>query len=502
MRYRFRRRRQPTMFVSAIAVLALLVGTASAQDRISVAVVTDGPQFQLDEVYDVFLEELLALTVNEFDVEFTDLAADWSTESVDSALQSAYLDPDIDMVLVLGFAANQLAVSKTQFPKPTFLPLVFNPDLLDAPVAGNGSGRPNLNYLADNVPFRDDMASFQRVTPFEKAVILSDAVIIASIPRGPSIIRAQGGGVEFSFVGHDGVNHDLLSRLPADADAVLLGGLPRLPPQLFDALLADLAERKLPVFSLVSDAEVRRGALASDAIQTDFRRLARRNALNMQAVMLGERAEDQPVVYRGKRELTINMATARTLDLSPRFDVLSEAELLNIQVAEDGPALSLESVARLALQQNLDLAVSAFDVAIGEQSVTGARANLLPQIGVGGSYTARRNSVLTRSSAFPERATAGVVTLDQLVYSETARSGYQQEVLLQDGRVARLDQVKLDSVLESTTAYLQALRAQNQLIIQRENLALTKSNLDLARDRVRAGSASNADVFRWEASLA
>ncbi|MEM7611657.1 MAG: TolC family protein, partial [Pseudomonadota bacterium] len=47
-----------------------------------------------------------------------------------------------------------------------------------------------------------------------------------------------------------------------------------------------------------------------------------------------------------------------------------------------------------------------------------------------------------------------------------------------------------------------ALRAQNQLIIQRENLALTKSNLDLARDRVRAGSASNADVFRWEASLA
>ncbi|MFK8017965.1 MAG: TolC family protein [Gammaproteobacteria bacterium] len=482
--------------------LAITGVTVHAATQVNVAVVTDGPQLQLKEVEDVFREELLALTANEFDVQFQNRVADWSSASVERALSSAYEDSSIDMVLVLGIAANQLAVSRDRFPKPTFMPLVFNPDILDAPVDNDRSGRRNLNYLADRVPFGEDLASFQRVTPFQNAVLLTDRAIIEAIPRSREYLREQGAGVTFTFVGHDGENHDLLSRIPADTEAILLGGLPRLPRADLDALLAGLAQRQLPSFSLVSESEVVRGALAADTVQTDYRRMARRNALNMQAVMLGERAEDQPVYYDGKRQLTINMDTARAIGLSPRFDVLSEAELLNMQVTATGPELNLVRVAQLAMAENLDLAVSEFDVAVGEQSVASARSTLLPQLSVGGNYTLRRDQVLTRTPGFAERSTAGVVSLDQLVYSEAARSGYQQEKFLQQGRVAALDAVRLDQVLNATTAYLQALRAENQLKIQQENLGLTKSNLELARDRVRAGSASNADVYRWEARLA
>ena len=477
-------------------------GAVTAAETVGVAVITDGPQFQLREVENVFRQELVALTSNEFDLQFKNFQADWSASSVSSALESAYSDPDVDMVLVLGFAGNQLAVSRASFPKPTFLPLVFNPDLLDAPSSEIGSGKTNLNYLADRVPFRDDLASFRRIVPFDHVVLLTDAVIIGSIPQAQDIVREQGDGVEFTFVGHDGVDNDLLSEIPADTDAIMLGGLPRLPTALYDALLRDLAESGFPVFSLVGDADVRRGALASDAVQTDYQRLARRNALHMQAVMLGERAEDQPILYDGKRQLTINMAVARTIGLSPRFDVLSEAELINAQAESTGPALTLESVAQAALEQNLDLAVSEFDVRIGEQNVLNARANLLPQFDVGANYTNRRDDPVARSPGFQQRASAGAVSLNQVIYVEAALSGFQQEKLLQDGRTAGLDSARLDSILAATSAYLQALRAENQLKIQQENLTLTKSNLELARDRVRAGSASNADVFRWEASLA
>ena len=62
--------------------------------------------------------------------------------------------------------------------------------------------------------------------------------------------------------------------------------------------------------------------------------------------------------------------------------------------------------------------------------------------------------------------------------------------------------VRLDIILEATTAYLEALRANIQLEIQQDNLKLTKTNLALAKDRVRVGSASNADIYRWEANLA
>ncbi len=473
-----------------------------AQKRFDVAVIGDGEQYQLQDLGPLFLEELTELTRGEFDVEYHPLLADWSVSSVYEAMDAAYADPSIEMVLVLGFAGNQLGVFRDDYPKPTFLPLVFNPEILGAPIDDNRSGKKHLNFLADRVPVAEDIASFQRVVPFRNAIVLSDQIIIDALPRGPEVVRDAAPEAEINFVGHDGSNHDLLPLIPPGIDAVLLGGLPRLPDQLFDVLLLGLANRGIPSFSLVGENEVRRGALASDTVQTDFRRLARRNALNMQAVMLGEQAADQPIFFDGKRQLTINMETARRIGLSPRFDVLSEAVLISAESQADGPELDLETVARLALERNLDLAASEYNVRIGEQEVLGARANLLPQLSLGGAYTTRRDQALTRGAGSPERGSSAALTLNQLIYSESATSGYQQQRVLQRGRRAAYDAARLDSVLEATTAYLQALRADTQVEIQQDNLTLTKSNLELARDRVRVGSASNADIYRWEANLA
>ncbi len=476
--------------------------SVGAQDRFNVAVITDGPQYQLEEVAQQFQDELISLTSGEFIVAYRLIPADWSVASVNAAFETAYADPQIDMVLVLGFAGNQLAIAREQFPKPTFLPLVFNPELLGAPVEQNRSGRRNLNYLADRAPFADDLEVFQRIVPFDHAAILVDAEILKAIPHAGEMLKAQGPGVQFSFVGHDGTDNDLIRRLPADAEVVFLGGLPRLPTARFDQLLEDLAGRGLPSFSLVSENEVRRGALAANTVTTDYGRLARRNALNMQAVMLGERAEDQPIFFDGKRQLTINMATARTIGLSPRFDVLSEAELINVDPGAEGPALGLETVARLALERNLDLVVADYDVTIGAQDVLSARSNLLPQINVAAGTTLRRDQALARGPGAAERSTSGSLNLTQTVYSDAAWSGYQQQQFLQQARQSSLEAVRLDVIQLATVSYLQALRAETQLKIQQDNLTLTKRNLELARDRVRVGSASNADVFRWEANLA
>ncbi len=485
-----------------IAMLMLMATVGNGKELITIAIVTDGPQYQLQEVEQIFKRELLALTGDEFDLHFKRIDADWSVPSVVAAMNQAYSAQDVDMVLVIGFAGNQIMVSRSEFPKPTFLPLVFNPDLLDAPIADDRSGRRNLNYLADRVPFSDDLDSFQRVMPFNKAAILVDRVILAAVPRAPDLLRRQGEGVEFIVVGHDGSDHDLLGKIPPDTQAILLGGLPRMPSELFDQLLDDMAKQGLASFSLVSEAEVRRGALAADTVQTDYLRLARRNALNMQAVMLGEKVADQPVYFSGKRQLTINMETARRIGLSPRFDVLSEAEQINAEPGVAGPELGLADIARLAQQRNLDLAVSRLDVELGTQDVRNAKANLFPQLSLGGNYTGRRDEILLRGPGSAERSSAAALTLNQLIYSDAATAGYQRQRLLQRGREAGLDTARLDLIFEATTAYLQALRADTQLAIQQDNLALTKTNLGLAQDRVRVGSASNADVYRWESNLA
>ncbi|MFK7887440.1 MAG: TolC family protein, partial [Gammaproteobacteria bacterium] len=449
-----------------------------------------------------FRDELIALTTGEFDVQFTSVPANWSSDGINAALDGAYANPQIDYVLVVGFAANQLLVSRPSFQKPTFLPLVFNPRLVGAPQTDGTSGRKHLNYLADQVPFTEDLASFQRVIPFTRALLVTDALILDVLPQARQLIQREAPDAEYIFVGHDGVDHEPLKDLWEGVDAVLLGGLPRMPEAQLDALLEELARRRLPSFSLVSENEVRRGALAADSIETDMRRIARRNALNMQAVMLGARAADQPVFYDGKRRLTINMQTARKIGLSPRFDVLSSAELINAEVRGAGAELDLAGIARKTVAANLDLQVERRSVEIGEQDVALAQSQLRPQISVSGAYNLRRDAELARGALAPQRSATGAVALSQLLYSESARSARDQQTFLQSGREYAFDARELDLILESTTAYLQLLRARTQVRIQRENVALSKSNLELARDRVDVGFASNADIYRWDSNLA
>ena len=245
-----------------------------------------------------------------------------------------------------------------------------------------------------------------------------------------------------------------------------------------------------------------RGLLASDTVETDWKRLARRNALNMQAVMLGERASAQPVFFEGKQELTINMATARAIGLSPRFDVLSEATILNREPAPTGPEFDLASVALLALDQNLDLRVAGLDVAAAERDVAVARSGLLPQLSLGASATQRREPADGAFALFPERSTDGSLTLDQTIYSDDAYAALDIQRQTESAIAAVYTATERDTVFNATLAYIDALRAMTILSIQQENLALTKSNLEIARDRVRVGTTSNADVYRWESNLA
>ncbi len=59
-----------------------------------------------------------------------------------------------------------------------------------------------------------------------------------------------------------------------------------------------------------------------------------------------------------------------------------------------------------------------------------------------------------------------------------------------------------DIALGAGLAYLDVLRGQTFERVQRENLSVTRSNLDLARVRVTLGAAGRAEVLRWESQVA
>jgi outer membrane protein len=94
------------------------------------------------------------------------------------------------------------------------------------------------------------------------------------------------------------------------------------------------------------------------------------------------------------------------------------------------------------------------------------------------------------------------VEFGQLIYSDDAWAAYEIQQRLQDARESERDRIRLDVTLEAAAAYIDVLRSKTQERIARENLRLTRENLDRARVRTQIGVASPAEVFRWEAQLA
>lgn len=196
------------------------------------------------------------------------------------------------------------------------------------------------------------------------------------------------------------------------------------------------------------------------------------------------------------------METARRIGLSPSFDVLGEAVLLNQDVQVAGDQFGLVEIVRLALDQNQDLLAESFGVRAGFEEISRARSSLLPQVGASASNTTRKETALAAAGFSATRSSDTAVSLDQLIYSDAASSNLLIQKELQRQRIAGLREFELDVVRTAATSYYTVLNARSQLVVQENNLKISRTNLELAEDRVRLGTSTRADIYRWQAEVA
>jgi outer membrane protein TolC len=339
---------------------------------------------------------------------------------------------------------------------------------------------------------------------YRNVVVLMGELLAAVIPdlRQEATAISEERDINFQLVAHDGTNHKLMARVPPETDAIFITGLPRMPVDDFDRLIETINAAGIPSYSFIGIQDVRRGILVTDSARSNLDKVARLNALNMQAVMIGGRTEDQAITFEDKRELTINMATARQIGLSPSFEVVGPATLLNREVAATGELLGLVDIAREAIAKNQDLAAEQFGVLASSEEIARARANLLPQLNAGARYTARKESPTVSAGLFVERSADASITLNQVIYSDSASANFTIQKNLQLAREQSLHQLRLDVIQAASSAYFRALAARSQLSVQENNFHVSRTNLDLAQDRVNLGSSTMADVYRWQAEVA
>lgn len=499
--------------------LAIALGLASparAQmgcDPCTIGLVLDGPWDRNDEVRSSIEDEIVDLVGADVRVVFPAekrLVADWSLDGARAAVERLLADPEVDILLTSGPVASTYAARRAAFPKPVVAAFVLSPEVQGIPVVRNDqddrvSGVANLNYVTFPGSLVTELLRFREVVPFRHVTLLVSEAILAAIPELADNIRRGFAALdmEFALVQVGTTVDPALGAIPAETEAVFVVPLIQLSSSEFDRLVAELAARKLPSFSYWGRSEVERGLLTSIYLDTDFRRLGRRVALNVQRILRGEDAGAIPVDFRRGERLTLNLATARAIGAYPSWSVITEAELLDDERRDVARRLDLPTAAREAVAANLDVRTADRFVAAGTQAVRAAKSALYPQVSL-----SSRTQVIDKDRAEvgfgsqPQRLYLGSVGVSQLLYSDAAGADVDIQEQLQASREQTLQQTRLDTALAGAVAYLNVLRAKTVEQIQRENFTVTRSNLELADVRQRIGVARRSEVIRWENQIA
>ena len=494
---------------TAVCVLILIHGFSYGQSKITVRIgqVIDGSWGENNEMLQNIKHEILALTEDEFNVRFPEdktVQANWTLDQIKVALDRLLSDRDVDLILTLGSISSHEACRRVTLSKPVIAPFIVDAGLQELPVEKGGSGIENLNFVSVPSPIEGDIRLFREMVSFQKLAVLMNPHFMESAPVFMERMRRlfRDLGIEIQVIGVGDSVDEALARLSGDVEAVYVLPLPFLSNADYTRLADGFVHRKLPSFSYTGAERVALGVMAG--LNRDIMtRIARRVALNVQRILLGDRPEAIPVSISLRKQLTINDATSRAIGCVIPWAVITEAELIGQEARQIDRKLGLGNVVQEAIAANLDLIAMGYLVDAGTQSVKEARSRLLPFIDLSGTYLIIDEDQAEASMGMqPERALSGSANATQLIFSEPAWANLSIQKDIQVSRERGYDQLKLDIAQQAVTGFLNVLRAKTFERIQQENLRLTRHNLELARVREMIGSAGPAEVFRWETQIA
>lgn len=476
--------------------------------KVTVSIIHDGEWRRGADYAEQIKAEILALTEHEFDVRFPadkQMFGGWRFEQIQRQVSQMLADPAVDIVIGNGLIASHTLVSRQTLPKPSIATIIIDTELQNTPLVEGKSGVKNLNYLVSDSDFERALQAFYQVARFQHLGVVIPASITRVAPGVTQKVRNMAAQLPFQMsllVAEPGVNN-ILRAIPGTVDAVMLAPDMQLTSLEVNDLSKQLIAKGLASFSLWGREEVELGFLMSTAPQSDLVRFARRVALNVQRILLGEDAGNIEVTFQEGEEMTLNMATAKALGIWPTWAVLTEAELLNEDAFDTGPVYDLAKVLEIALQSNIDLDISKQDIAVGVQDIRRTRSNLLPQIKA--TYQGRkidRDRARASFGLLPEYQTDGNLVVEQAVLAEPAWAALKSQKLIQESTEWQHQTNQLDVALLAAQSFLGLLQNKTLVSIFRENLKLTRSNLDLARKRELIGTATAAEVYRWESEIA
>ena len=430
-----------------------------------------------------------------------DALSQWNRDKAKAAIQRYLKDSKADIIIALGVLSSSVAPElKLKLQKPLIAATVIDAKQQGFSVTELGtSSMHNLHYIPSNIDLLTELKRFQKATNASHMGMLVDGNIVSAIPVVSENFENMTSQLDFKLSLIEwsaGDAQALVKKLPASLDALFL-----LPQSRYDtqrkAFIDMLIAKKMPTFTTMGRSEVEAGFLMGVGIIPAPKQLARQLALDVRDIALGRRAEDLRVGLQVKDRLALNQKTAKAIGYEVPFSIFSEADIVS-PLSEDGRVLTLASAVEESLKRNLNIAIAKEDFDSTRQDTRIARSSLLPQVKGNLSLDAHDRDLVGSGAT---RSTSAGLSLSQTLYSESSLSQHTANKYLEQAQEASFSQTRLDVIQQTLEAYLRLLVAKTELNIQRDNLKLTRANLERATFRYEVGSTDRSEILRFETEL-
>lgn len=433
------------------------------------------------------------------------IMTDWSRPKILEQYAALVADPAVDVIVAAGPLCSAVLVQQESFPKPLILIGILDYELQQIPLTEDKrSGVHNLTYILETRDFEADLDNFHGIYPFRKLAFLADEKLLNLLPEVKNWIKNYVAikGSDLEIIPYRGDLEAMLQELDQTGgiDAVFMGGLFSLKEGEQQRVIDHVNALKLPSYAFMGIEDVRMGALAGASPATNWQKAGRRIALNIEQILDGSDPAEFRTLIEFSSRLTLNMETARTIGFSPNWNTLARAELIAVGEYVAERRIDFRDVVEEALQANLNIDIERQTLAAAVEDVFAARAQLLPSLKAGISSTLIDDEHAGVAQA--EQTTDASLTLTQLLYSDSAWANLAARKHLAESAREGYRQVVLDTVLTAGQNYLNILKAQSAVKIQRNNLELVRKNHEVAEYRRKVGYAGAADVYRLDSELA
>lgn len=494
---------KPSFSSCCILLMLLLFFQAEAQQTFEVAIISDAAEQENHFFEKSIKSEIRALLASQYELIFTEVYTGRDITRINEEITKVYTQNKANVLIGAGIVASKLLSYQNTFPLPTITSIqLLDNNERNTATERNSSGVSNYTYIVSPFDVKSGIAALKDICQCKELAVLS-GFNLSAIGLNPADVYADS-ETAIEWLSFEADLSSTVAKIPDEVEGVyILSPLSTYSSAETTALFDELIKRQLPSFTLLDKPMLEQGAYASFLASDNLKKIPRRIARNVEQIAAGVNPQDLLVNMDAfTTQLVINMETVNKTGKYPRWTVLDDALLININKPSTERIINLKSVIAEGIQNNLGYQIATKQTQISAKDVNLAKSSYLPQLAVESTgFFVDENTVNSSFGTLGDFNWTAGASFSQLILSEPALANIAIQKLLFESQQQAQKQSELDVILEVAQSYFGYMQVFSIAELQNNNISAVNQNLTIAKNKQAVGYSGASDVYRWQMEL-